>query len=153
MQCTSTSSFCHLPKVFFIYWPKVATCWIWEPRCSIQMFGCRSVWQIWDLNDEADRRETGTKWVFYCSSSWSLDLIAPIVTNKGAKKEGKWEKAEFMLFIVWVFLRQLLRSVGNGAHYLKWRHQHSSAHSLQVTSSQIKILGEVLINNWYVVSL
>ena len=45
-----------------------------------------------------------------------------------------------MLFIVVVFLRQLRRSVGNGAHYLKWRHQHSSAHSLQVNSSQIKIL-------------
>ena len=149
MQCTSSSSFCHLPNVFFYLLTKsfspLQPAEFESP--DVQMFGCRSVWQIWDLNDEADRRETGTKWEFYCSSSWSLDLIAPIVTNKGAKKEGKWEKAEFMLFIVWVFLRQLLRSVGNGAHYLKWRHQHSSAHSLQVTSSQIKILGQVLINN------
>ena len=50
MQCTSTSSFCHLPKVFFIYWPKVATCWIWEPRCSnvwmsICLTNLRSQWR------------------------------------------------------------------------------------------------------------
>ena len=82
-------------------------------------------------------------------SSWSLvvGLIAPIVTNKGEKKEKKREKAEFMLFIVVVFLRQLRRSVGNGAHYLKWRHRHPSPHLLQVNSSQTKNPAKILINN------
>ena len=52
--------------------------------------------------------------------------------TKARKSEEKWGKAEFMLFIVWVFLRQLRRSVGNGAHYLKWRYQHFSAVLFQV---------------------